>query len=36
MDRCKIPKLGVPDGVNIPYLIHYTRLYQLDVNMTIN
>ena len=28
--------LGTPDRVNIPYLMHDTRLCQLDVKMTNN
>ena len=40
MDRFKIFKLevvlGVPDRVNIPCLMHDTRLCQLDGKMTIN
>ena len=28
--------LGAPDKVNIPYLMHGTRLCQLDVIMTNN
>ena len=40
MDRCKISKwevaLGAPDRVNIPCLMHDTRLCQLDVKMRIN
>ena len=40
MDRYKICEwevvLGVPDRVDTPCIIHYTRLCQLDVKMTIN
>ena len=39
MDRCILSKLsgkGVPDRVNIPCLMHDTRLCQLDVTMTNN
>ena len=38
--RCKYPKwevvLCAPDRVNIPCLVHDTRLRQLDVKMTNN
>ena len=38
--RCKYPirevVLGAPDRVNIPCLMHDTRLCQLDVKMTNN
>ena len=40
MDRCIISNwevaLGAPDRVNIPCLMHDTRLCQLDVKMTNN
>ena len=40
MDRCKISQwevvLGAPDRVNIPCLIHDTRLCQYEVKMTHN
>ena len=40
MDRCKISEwevvLGASNRVNIPYLVHDTRLYQFDVKMINN
>ena len=40
MDRCKISKwevvLGAPDRVNIPRLMHDTRLCQMNDTMTNN
>ena len=40
MDRFKLAKwevvLGAPDRVNIPCLMHDTRLSQIDVKMTNN
>ena len=38
MDRCKLSKwevvLGAPDRVNIPCLVHDTRLCQINVKIT--
>ena len=40
MDRCKISErgviLGAPDRVNKAYLMHYTRICQIDVKITNN
>ena len=32
---CEV-ELRAPDRVNIPYLVHDTRLYQIDIKMTYN
>ena len=40
MYRCKISEwgviLGAPDRVNKAYLMHYTRICQIDVKITNN
>ena len=39
MDRCKISEwevvLGAPDRINIPCLMHDTRLCRVDIKMTM-